>query len=165
MFDSPYAPPRAIVADIEPSTESIARPHQVSRAVICMWTIWGIGLARGLWNIFQPKHALLYGPINAGAAVPPALALVYLVLGFLIWVWIYTAIAKGRNWARILYLVFAGLTAFGLAYILYMTNIGAISVIAALVSLVNSCLTFYVAYLLLTAPARAWFRYMKGRKT
>jgi heme A synthase len=155
MSESPYAPPKALVADVEILEGAMERPWQVSRAVTCLWIKLGVGVANSLWNLAHTPAQIAFmgrGFVYSMFAV-----------GFLLAAWIYRSVGKGRNWARILVLVLTVFTFFGLPYLLYQVNIGVISGLVGIFGVVTSCLGIYAAYLLLTAPAKAWYRSMKGR--
>ena len=149
---SPYAPPRADLEKV--NTEPLERPWQVSRAVTLLWVSFGIGVANSLVNMVR----------QAGSA-PMVLVfgLIGLLVGGLIAYWIYNAIAKGRNWARILYLVLTPFWLLTLPLLLFQLNRGLINGLQVLISFANFGVAAYVFYLLLTGAAREWFREMKER--
>jgi hypothetical protein len=156
MNDSPYAPPRAALVDVEPSEEPMERPWQVARAVICLWIMFGIGVANSLWTVVNPSPQL--------AMFNRPVLFVYFTLIFLVSAWIYRAIGKGRNWARIVYLVLAGISLLGIPFMAFGLKVGTTTPMAATLGVVNVCVSVYAAYLLLTAPSRQWYRNMKGRQ-
>lgn len=148
MERNPYAPPVSTVAD--PAEIRGERPKEVTQAVKLLWVSLLIGLA-GLF--LQPLWA-------GGGGAPQRIGVLGGVLiGFGIWAWVIAKIANGRNWARILFLVLAIL---GVAYMV-LAMPAALAVYKArpltgLLSLANFVLEIYTMYLLLTAPAREWFK-------
>jgi hypothetical protein len=155
MSESPYAPPQAVVADVESGEPPLERPWQVSRAMTCLWVSLGLGAANSLWNLVQPPPQL--------AAFNRGWLLLMYVVGFVIVGMVYRAIGRGRNWARILLLILTGLGVLGLPFLYFSVKVGTTTPLVAIVGLVNSCLGFYAAYLLLTGAAKAWYRNMKER--
>ena len=156
MSESPYAPPKAVVADVDSRGPPGARPWQVGRAMACLWVAFGINIANSLWTLLvqPPPQVALMNPIF--------LAIMY-ALGFLLAAWIYFSAGKGRNWARIIVLIFSALSLLGLPFVAYQVNAGAATLVAAIAAVVIACLKAYLAYLLLTSEAREWYRSMKGR--
>ena len=151
--ESPYAPPKALVADVESTRAPMERPANVTRAVKCLWTVLGIGIVSAILNFITPAAAQFPLPIMIG---------MYVVI-FLISAWMYSAIARGRNWARILFLIFSGLSILSIPMLVFSVISGAQNVFTGLVGLLNLGISFYACYLLLTAPAREWFRSMKSK--
>lgn len=147
---SPYAPPQAAVEKI--SGDAPERPKEVNRAVTLLWVSFGIGMASTLVNmVIQSRRipmAFMFGIIG-------------MVIGTLIALWIYGAIAKGRNWARLLYLILTPFWLLTLPILLYQLSLGLTTGLQVLASFVNFGIAAYVFYLLLTGPAREWFREMK----
>ena len=152
---SPYAPPKAVVSDAAPAGEAPPRPAQVERAVLLLWVGFAVGIVATAWN--------LVSPLPAQRQMPMGLALAFVVVGYLFAIWIYRAIGRGRNWARILYLIFTGFTALGLVYTFMFSAALHLGVVRIVLTVVSSALHFYVATLLLLAPARQWYAEMKGR--
>jgi len=163
LHTSPYAPPRAQVADIEPGGPPMARPPQVTRAVKCLWAVFAIGVVFTVWTLAKPSAQYLrtVGPASQSNYWLVSLGVYTLI--FLLSIWLYRAIGRGRNWARILFLILSGLSLLSLPLIFFSVKAGTQSLIEGLVSIVNLGISFYACYLLLTAPAREWFHAMKGR--
>ncbi|HEY4373926.1 MAG TPA: hypothetical protein VGN52_18510 [Burkholderiales bacterium] len=149
---SPYAPPRAAVLDVEPEV-SLERPPQVARAVMLLWIGFGIGIAVALYRLAvpAPQHLPLMVQSGIYAAV------------FLFTFWLNTKLARGRNWARLLYLICTGLGLLSAPVFLFNLFTGRLPALDSLVSLFQLGLGGYICYLLLTRPAREWFHAMKMR--
>lgn len=143
MERNPYAPPGSNVADpVETRSE---RPKEVTLAVRLLWASFFIGIT----GVF----------LRPAQQVPFIAILIVSVLAFGFWAWVITCIGNGRNWARILFFVLVG---FGLVFaVLFLSATLALyrdrpfnGFLAAL----NYALEIYTLYLLLTAPAREWFK-------
>jgi len=143
MERNPYAPPVSTVADpVEVRSE---RPKEVTLAVKLLWASFFIGIA----GVF----------LRPAQQVPFIAILIVSILAFGFWGWVITCIARGRNWARILFFVLLGI---GLVFaVLFLSATLALyrerpfnGFLAAL----NYALEIYTLYLLLTAPAREWFK-------
>jgi hypothetical protein len=156
MERNPYAPPVSPVAD--PAEARGERPKEVTQAVRLLW----ISLALSIAGLFmQPLRATT-------DAEERTLTLTVLIIGggigFGIWAWVVAKIARGRNWARITFMVLTVLglviTPFMLPYSLPAYRAQPLS---AVVAVLNAVLELIAFYLLLTAPARAWFKPQDGR--
>lgn len=144
-----YAPPKARVAD--PKSESILkeRPSQIVTAVTLLWISFVVPLIVG--HLHQVK-----------ASYPRHLALIGIVFSIVFYGFITRGILKGRNWARILFLV---LTVFGwisIAVVASITNsfeklyhrswlLVANSAVAQLLIIASLALIFF-------KPGSDWFR-------
>ena len=151
MERNPYAPPVSAVTD--PAEFRGERPKEVTLAVKLLWISFFLGLAG---TFLQPITAT-----TPGHSVPGQWIIVLIggAIVFGMWALVIAKIAQGRNWARILFLV---LVVLGLA-----VTISVIPTALALykarpssgvLSLTNFVLEVYTMYLLLTAPAREWFK-------
>jgi len=94
-----YAPPAAAVAD--PVVATAARPREVTWAMICIWT-W---LAVTIGQRALPAAITL---VNASLGIGEILIFFVLPMGLpaVIAAWINSNIAQGRNWARIVVVIF-----------------------------------------------------------
>jgi hypothetical protein len=147
MERNPYAPPVSAVAD--PAEVRGARPKEVTQAVKLLWLSFFLGIGGTfLFQRFDATSAAQWIGVLLGGG---------LAFGF--WAWVIAKIAKGRNWARILFLV---LVILGLvATIFVMPTALALykaQPLSGVLSLVNFVLEICTMYLLLTAPAREWFK-------
>ena len=143
MERNPYAPPESNVADpVEVRTE---RPKEVTLAIKLLWASFFISIV----GVFlQPAQQ-----------VPFIAILIVSVGAFGLWAWVITCIARGRNWARILFFVLIGI---GLAFVLLFLSASLALYrdrpFNALLAVINHALEIYTVYLLLTVPAREWFK-------
>lgn len=148
MERNPYAPPVSSVAD--PAEVRGERPKEVTQAVKLLWISCVMGLA-----------GMFLQPIVTSAAAPAQWIGILIGIGivFGITAWMIVKIAKGRNWARILFLVGGiigiAFTVFALPTVLALYKSRPLS---GVLSLANFVLEIYIMYLLLTAPAREWFK-------
>jgi hypothetical protein len=138
---NPFEPPQAPVGAPDPSGDIDAPPMQrPSTIVLAFWLlIASAGLA--LLAVFIPG-------LETSAFIV-AFTLAYLV-GF---AFLFRA---GKNWARIVYLVFFCLGAFGIAtHIEMLARHGALP---AVFMGVNTACQGYAAWLTFRPPGSAWFR-------
>jgi hypothetical protein len=144
---NPYRAPTATVDDFDPADDRPARPQVATTAVALLWVtlvIQAAGLAF-IWRMFR----LFDTPMYVFAGVITAL-------------WIGTAsivamIERGRNWARITYLV---LYLVGLPFfVLSLLATWRYSLIAAGSGLVQTLLQTVALVLLFLRPSREWFRW------
>ena len=91
MTQTPYSPPNARVSD--PNESRPPKPTSIRRAVICLWTSAAVALAA----LVLHANIVTNGDVVAGGLSAALLALTAAKLG------------AGRNWARWLLLVVAGL--------------------------------------------------------
>ncbi len=153
MSDSPYAAPRARLADVIDSTPAAARPAEVALAVRCLWVTFALDIAGEIWEFLEPpaRHPALPVSIATDLAMLMILA------------WIYTALAKGRNWARIVNFIFTGIGVLSLPVYIFNVTHGLQTLVTAVAGVGNQGIGGFACYLLLGAPAKAWYRSMKGR--
>jgi len=93
MSRNPYAPPSATVAD--PPVPPIQRPRLIARALQLLW----ISFVLGLIGTFVHE--------TQSPALEWLITLVFVALYGAVVVWLFFKIGRGRNWARIVYLVLA----------------------------------------------------------
>jgi len=143
---NPYRPPRGEVFDIPEADERMERPRQVFIAVALLWVmlvVQAAGLAF-MWRLYRimPPEFLIFAGITTALWVLNA--------------WIVAMIERGKNWARITYLVLfllgAPIVLFSLAYTLRTSPIAAGS------SIVQMLLQIAALIMLFIPPAGAWFR-------
>ena len=143
MERNPYAPPVSAVADpVEVRSE---RPKEVTLAVRLLWASFFIGIA----GVF----------LRPAQEVPFVAILIVSVFAFGLWAWVITCIARGRNWARILFFVLIGIgLSFALLFLSATLALYRDRPFNGFLAVINYALELYTVYLLLTAPARAWFK-------
>ena len=157
MSDSPYAPPRAAVADLESRLPPLPRPVQVARALRWLWVSLALDVPISTWVWFNNTTLDLPGRVGSASA-----QVVFALIG----IWAYRAIAKGRNWARNLVTGLAVLSVAAMAAVLLGDNPYG-DTLPELVETVSNTVTtgmdVYGVCLLFSAAARAWFKDMKAR--
>jgi hypothetical protein len=137
--DNPYAPPKSDVAVPIPRAAAAARPSPVTRAVRLLY-------------LSLPLMVLSTAYDYEGL---PGEAVFYAVATLLL-AWLYSRIGRGRNWARITFLV---LTLISVpAMVEHYPELRADAVWHLVLDLTVLAMEFAAAYLLLTRPAASWFR-------
>jgi hypothetical protein len=150
--NNPYAPPKAVVDDVSSGSEP-PRPAQVTRALQLLWAGIGIAFFSGILNL-----VLTDNPEMSKAALI-GMTVVTWTIGFLIMWWILSSIGKGKNWARIVELVFFVLGILGVLMTLAMPQ--KVSGIIWVLYAIQMSLNTWGMVLLFSGPANAWFREMK----
>ena len=146
MNDNPFSPPSATVADVAVSRPG-NRPPEVLRAVQLMW---GLYIA-----------SVLMTPLNwdlIRRTQPPLMIALSFVLGLAIVYWLYSKILQGRNWARIVVLVFLILGA--LAYLMptFRKAMEMQSIVTRIYGPLSQIGYAYAMWLLFSAPGKEWFQ-------
>jgi hypothetical protein len=152
--DSPYAPPRASVADAVPAAPP-PRPAAIDLAVTLIWIDFAISITAAILQMAKLK-AGVWVPVEGGIYVA--------MLAFSAWV--YIGVGNGRNWARAAYFILIVLSVLGtLVMVLRHMRPGDMqSTLDILLALVSLGLEIYVVVLLLSRPVREWFAGMKERE-
>jgi len=153
MERNPYAPPQAQVADA-PLTDTRARPREVTNAVNLMWISLALGV---VGNAFDWSHQT--------ARLSPITLITMSLVGLAIGVWFIRALARGRNWVRVLFLIGMGFALLGFMSAIWLPPIRAAYIeayahSAAVGSLrgIQFILHAIAIGLLFTRPANRWFR-------
>lgn len=151
---SPYAAPQAAVADADVHVQRM--PPAVRRALILSWT----GLV--ITSIF-PVYSIFLSDFFDDDDMPDTEAIVRALftlgtIGFMVLVNI--KIAAGRNWARTVFIIMVALmiTINLYRFLVILWSLTFFLSVAAVLLLYGGALL-----LLLTRPAREWFRAMKAR--
>jgi ABC-type sugar transport system permease subunit len=145
MSRNPYAAPGATVAD--PPMPPIQRPPLVARALQLLWTSFVLGL------IGTFVHEAV------ATSLEWIITTVFVAVYSGVVVWLIYKIGRGRNWARIVYLILAAISYLmtGLNwrsyYGSYGNHLGWI-----LLDFAGMAAELAALYLLFSRPANAWFR-------
>jgi hypothetical protein len=147
MSENPYAPPSARVDDVVQSGAPRVRPPQIMLAIKLAAANYVLGLVVIFltWDYYSKLQA-------------PAATIVGQIFGLLIAVWFYYKIYQGRNWARIVLLVF---TIIGM--LVSLTSIVR-TVLAQAPSIVKVqigvgwVISLAIVYLLFLSPGKTWFQ-------
>jgi len=154
MERNPYAPPASTVAD--PVEIQGERPKEVTNAIRLMWTSTTLAI---LAMFLQAQR-------NTDVAQMWIVMLVGAALGLAIAFWFIGKIARGRNWARMVYLV---LTVLGVVLVVFNWSFYApiyrAQPLAAVLAVIQTALQFGAFYLLITPSARDWFKQRAELKT
>jgi peptidoglycan/LPS O-acetylase OafA/YrhL len=157
MNENPYAPPAAVVTDVE-SPVSLERPSIVVLAVRFLWAGFAVSVVSSIYGLF-----IL--PQDVPKAFVVAFTTIGLAIAAAISYGIFTAAWRGRGWARWLIavlVILAVATIAGMWAFLPRTPVFPWQTTAAFVIR----MTFYItAIVLLFSPAAsAWYREMKRRR-
>lgn len=138
-----YAPPNATVDDVPPPGRG-QPPVQAVLAVRMLWFSLFLGLPGFYWGIEQtPTRAVAVFMVIFGA-------ILFAFVAFL-----NVSIGRGRNWARIAYLIF---TIVGLLIVDFELTRPEASVIENILSGVCLILDIAAMVLVFTRPGSAWFK-------
>lgn len=148
MAESPYNPPTAqIDPPIQPEQQAMERPREIIYAiglVVLMYVLGWVGILLS-WDYqmsLQSTGQFLIGQ----------------VLGIAIAGWIYYKVYQGRNWARILILVFS---VFGWLMLLVPTVnqvLASAPTISQVVTISSHLIQLAVLWFLFISPGRHWFK-------
>jgi len=104
---NPYSPPKSSVAEAEIRTNVGEKPRSAKIATVLLWTAYGVGALYKLFKMFQGEFP--YGlPVQTGILAYAAVELVSF--------WFTWKLTSGRNWARIVWIVFFLLGMVGTAF-------------------------------------------------
>jgi hypothetical protein len=149
---NPYAPPKALVTDSQSEAEAI---HQQPAAVrVAVWLLW-VSLA-----VAVVSSAVRIKGSTEQAALNYALGL--LISNAVLSIWLNLKIAAGRNWARIVWMVWfllgASLTAAMFLTVLKQYTWNPLARVQGLLQIV-------IFVLLLTPSAARWFKRKRNSDT
>lgn len=145
MARSPYSPPTAPVSDPPEAEHPFAKPKHVRVAVFLLWTLVVLGIPSGYYEYERTS--------SVGEAV-------FLLFFFAILLALAAAlniyISKGRNWARMTYLIIVALSF--LSYFLPDDSARVTSEVESALNVLSLILDVVVVYLLFAWPGALWFR-------
>jgi hypothetical protein len=147
---NPYAPPHAQVRDIDPDRRPLNKPKQVKLAVALLWISLALGPLNLLLDDKSPARTIV-------ASQPAFLGLMAGVVGVLALMAVLVVfIYRGRNWARVVYLVMYLLGA--LPWLLSLPVLFGRSPVAGAVYVVQGTIQAVALYFIFSQPGSAWFR-------
>lgn len=155
MNDNRYAAPATLVADVE-DTAVGERPRNVVIGVALLWIQLVLGIPGMVYQALNPPVEITEELVRTITLVTMAVVMtgsvvLYAVLNWKCW--------QGRNWARIVHLVFLGL---GLAAIYWaLPKTFSMSTIRGVVYVVQMLLDIAAVMLLFSRPANAWFKALR----
>ncbi len=147
MADSPYDPP---VADVDPPHSdgaAMERPKEIVIAISLAALAFAINWLAAIVNWDDQQASQSPGAFLVGQAVGVAIA-----------AFVYFKIFQGRNWARILLLVFS---VFGWLMLLVpgvWDTLALLPTFSKVVVALNHLIQLMILWLLFFSPGRYWFR-------
>lgn len=145
MSGNPYAPPKAEVEVAERDEVTAERPRQIVWVVQLAALNYALGLVSIViaWDYFSRLQSMTSTILGQAFT-------------FVLLFWLYYKIFQGRNWARILWLVFSLL---GLAMMPFTYKLlGAMPGITKLQMVIGCGFTLVIIWLLFFSPGKYWFR-------
>ena len=139
MSDNPYEPPKSEVQDASPRRLIAARPRAIIQAIALLWISSGLGFAGGLSEMSASQGALIFSVV----------VMVALAAGLTVGIW------RGKNWARILYLILVLLSLTNLVSAWGLTERPQFEVALEAVSFVADAGSFFLMF---TPPGSLWFQ-------
>jgi lipopolysaccharide export LptBFGC system permease protein LptF len=140
MTDNPYEPPKSEVQDASTRRLVAARPKAILQAIALLWISSGLGFAGSLSEVKGSQGALIFS----------AVVMVVLAVALSAGIW------RGRNWARILYLILVLLSLTNLVSTWGLTARPQFEVALEAVSFVADTGSFFLMF---TPPGSLWFQY------
>ena len=151
--NNPYAPPKAAVEDVS-GGEHPPRPPEVTKALQLLWAAVAVSFVSGAINAFTMETP----------GMPKSMYVGFMVFGWVVGIlivwWIFSSIGKGKNWARIVQLVFFILSILGLMMTYSMPQ--KVSGIVWALYAVQMGLNLWAVILLFAGRGGEWFREMKN---
>jgi hypothetical protein len=139
MSENPYEPPKSEVQDASTRRLIAERPSAILQAIALMWVSSGLGFAGSLSEVAGSQGTLIFS----------VLVMVALAAGLSVGIW------RGRNWARILYLILVLLSLTNLVSTWGLTERPQFEVALEAVSFVADAGSFFLMF---TPPGSLWFQ-------
>jgi hypothetical protein len=143
MINNRYAPPEAVVGEVADEIRIIP-PTPVVWAVRLLW-------ATTLFAIPQ----FYFSATRAPSATALIVALVFEAVVTAFACYLYVCIYRGRNWARIVTLIF---TVLSTVLVVFGPTLPSSSSFERIVSVLNTVSDIVCMYLVFAPPGSAWFR-------
>lgn len=144
--ESPYAAPKAAVADAVPAGPPPALPRPMKAALVLAWAGLALLVVKTAW-------VLVLAPVR----MAPSFLLMW-AAGILALLVVNLGLGKARSWARILYFILAARNLFALQLIPIYFRRGGLQTFMGLFDVGIILVSLAACALLLTPQARAWFR-------
>jgi len=142
MTENPYEPPKSEVQDASPRRLAAERPRAIIQAIALLWISSGLGFASSLSEVSDSQRELIFS----------ALVMVALAAGMTVGIW------RGRNWARMMYLILVLLSLASLVSTWGTTERPQFEVALEAVSFVADAGSFFLMF---TPPGSSWFQYAR----
>jgi hypothetical protein len=146
MTENPYEPPKSEVQDALPRRLAAARPRAIVQAIALLWISSGLGFAGSLSEVAESQGALIFS----------AFVMVALAAALSVGIW------RGRNWARMVYLILVVLSLASLVSTWGTTERPQFEVALEAVSFVADAGSFFLIF---TPPGSSWFQYSDRQQT
>ena len=145
-MNNPYEAPKSDVRDVEPHRLLAERPSQIVHATLSFWLSFLISLP------------LIYRESAQAPEDPVATVFATTFVGLILVLMAVANVAmwRGRNWARIVFLIFSVLSVVG--FVLELRETPKSTVIEIVLTVASTALDVVVSYLLFTKPGALWFR-------
>jgi hypothetical protein len=143
-MQSPYAPPKSEVSDPEEPQHLFPKPVQVRVAVWLLWIMTALAIPTMYFAYERAR--------SPGEAIVLMflMSIVLMLAGFL-----NIQISRGRNWARIVFLIVFALTVLSMT----LPDEGPpVSAVESAISAISLVIDIIAAYLLFSWPGSLWFR-------
>lgn len=153
MSHNPYSPPSAVVDDV--SAPVPQRPRPVALGVRLLWLSLVIGIPGAIYNLMITESPVM----SKSAQV--AISLVSWAIGLLIFYWLIMSVWKGKNWARIVQLVFIVL---GLLFAVWSVPlVFRAGTLMGITYVLQTALNMVAVTLFFLPISNAWFRAIKNQ--
>lgn len=146
MSENPYAPPKTHVVDAEPALPPMERPKQI------IWAIWLAALGYFLGLVVVLVSWDYYSRLQSMTSF-----LTSQLFSLAIMVWLYYKVYMGRNWARIVLLIFSAIGMLTIMNRMVMDILATAPALAKFQMFVGLALNIVVLLLLFLPPGRQWF--------
>jgi hypothetical protein len=155
MEENRYKPPSAPVEDVGLQAPSLERPQVVRYGAWILWLQAAIGLPGVVYGIVRPP-----AEAAAGIAYVAFMFGMVIAIGFVaLFAWFTWMALKGRNWARIVHLVFMLL---GLLFTYWVVRMAfAQSTYDGVISIIQAVLYPAGVILLFLPAANRWYRALR----
>jgi hypothetical protein len=155
MEENRYKPPAAAVADVDPGVPNLERPAVIRYGAWLLWAETLIGLPGFISAILKPPPEVATGITHIVFIVTMTITFGILML----FTWFTWMAWKGRNWARIVHLVFMLL---GLAFAYWAVRLMfGKSTYDGVVSVLQNVMYAVGVALLFTPAANRWYRALR----
>lgn len=146
MSENPYAAPSSRVEDTAPAQENPVRPKEVVLVIQLAAANYLLGLVMFFvfWDYFSSLQSTRSFVLNQAVS----LALLF---------WIYYKIYVGRNWARIVLLVFSGIGILASASTVFRNILAAAPLVVRIEMGLSILINLVILWLLFVSPGRHWF--------
>ena len=143
MQNDPYAPPSAEVADAVPPPKG-SPPRPVAIAVRLLWL-----------SLFLGVPSLVLVVLRSPSGTATSVGVVLQLALFALAAYLNVCIHRGKNWARVISLIF---TLIGLMFLAFIPSPSDVSVIEWLLAVASAALDVVAMYLLFSKPGSSWFK-------